>query len=136
MAGVLGVVAVTVGLSHRPVAPSRLITLLAMLPSVAMLGLFYSLAIHMRHNLGAWPSFYGERGFSHALLTHASIAWGYFSIMFVVGIFVWPVAFLVCLLVSRFRAALFYGGVYALSYMLCFGAMLLAPSQFLNWWWD
>jgi len=136
VAGILGLASVVAGFRLRPSAPSRAITWVALLPALAMLGLFYSLAVHMHQSLGGWPTSIGERGFASSLITHAGIATGYFSILLLVSLFAWPVALLLCAVVRRWRRGIFYLGVYALSCLVCFGAMLLAPSQFLNWWWD
>jgi hypothetical protein len=136
VAGVLGLASVHVGFRLRPSAPSHAITWVAALPALAMLGLFYSLAVHMHQSLGGWPTSIGERGFPSSLVTHAGIATGYFSILLLVSLFAWPVALLLCAFVRRWRRGIFYLGVYALSCFVCFGAMLLAPPQFLYWWWD
>ena len=116
---------------HSPVAVAA-----AVLPALLMLVLFYSLAIHMHRSLGGWPTSIGEGGFPAALIAHGSVAANYFMILVLVSIFAWPVAFLMCWLIRRWRVCVYYLGIYALSCLACFGAMLLAPSQFLNWWWD
>ena len=135
-AGILALGAVVVAFRMRPRKPSRAALALTALPALMMLGLFYSLAIHMHQSLGAWPSSIGERGFPAPLVTHAHIAAFYFSIVLLVSIFAWPAIFLLCLVVRRWRGCVYYLGVYAFSSLVCFGAMLLAPSQFLYWWWD
>jgi hypothetical protein len=119
-----------------PIKKSRIAIGVALLPALLMLALYYSLAIHMYQSLGAWPTTIGERGFPSPLIIHANVAMGYFSIWLLVTVFVWPVAFLICLLIRRFRFLLCYLGAYALSCAICFGATLLAPAQFLYWWWD
>ena len=101
-----------------------------------MLGLFYSLAVHMRLSLGAWPASIGERGFSALLVTHGRVTWHFCEALVLFGIFVWPAAMLICLLVRRFRCFVVYLAVYALLFLGCWGLMLLAPAPFLNWWWD
>ena len=136
LAGILGLVAVVVGFRLRAVAPSPWFTLIAGLPALVMLGLFYSLAIHMHRALGGWPASTGEDGFPARLITHAEIATGYFAILLLISAVVLPLAFVLSALIRRWRDGIFYLGVYLLSYMVCFGAMLLAPSQFLFWWWD
>ncbi len=115
---------------------SGLAVAVSALPAVMMLCLFYSLAVHMHHSLGAWPSSIGERGFPAALITHANIAKSFFSILVLISIFASPLLFLLCFFVRGWRATLYYLGVYALSCLICFGIMLLAPAQFLYWWWD
>ena len=136
VAGVLGLASVVAGFRLRPSAPSRAITCVALLPALAMFGLFYSLAVHMHQSLGGWPTSIGERGFPSSLVTHAGMATGYFSILLLVSLFAWPVALLLCALVRRWRGGIFYLGVFALSCLVCFGAMLLAPPQYLYWGWD
>ncbi|MEO8425683.1 MAG: hypothetical protein ABI651_01090 [Verrucomicrobiota bacterium] len=110
--------------------------LVSALPSLLMLGLFYSLAIHMRYGLGAWPTSIGERGFSPSLVTHGRVTWHFCEVLFLASIFIWPAAMLVCLLVTRLRRFVVYLALYALLYLVCWGLMLLAPAPFLNWWWD
>ncbi|EEF59023.1 hypothetical protein [Pedosphaera parvula] len=136
LAGILGLAAIVVAFCLRPTKQSRIGFTVAVLPALLMLALFYSLAIHMHQSLGAWPTSIGERGFPAPLVTHGYIAVNYFGVLVMGSIFVWPVAFLLCLAIRRWRVCLYYLGVFALTCLVCFGAMLLAPSQFLNWWWD
>ncbi len=136
LAGILALVAIVLAFRMRPNKQSRIGFISAVFAPLLMLALFYSLAIHMHRSLGAWPTSIGDRGFPAPLVTHGYIATNYFGVLQVVSIFVWPVAFLVCLSVRRWRGCLYYFGVYAFAYLLCFGAVFLAPSRFLNWWWD
>jgi len=101
-----------------------------------MLVLFYSLAIHMRYSLGAWPISIGNQGFPPALIVHGELAWRFFWAFTFASIFIGPAAFLICLLVARWRRFVRYFVLYALLYAVCWGLMLLAPASFLNWWWD
>ena len=100
-----------------------------------MLALYYSLAIHMHHSLGAWPTSIGERGFPSALVTHSAIAVSFYSVLFL-SMCVWPLLILVCLLVERWRRFAVYFVVYAGFLVVCFILMQIAPGQFLYWWWD
>jgi hypothetical protein len=136
LVGGLALAATAIAFRMRPTKPSRIGFTIAVLPALVMLVLFYSLAIHMRQGLGAWPASIGDHGFPAPLVTHGSIATNYFGILAMLSVFVWPPVFLLCLLVRRWRVCLYYLGVYALACLVCFGAMLLAPPQFLNWWWD
>jgi hypothetical protein len=136
LAGILGFAAIVVAFSSRPAKQSRIGFSVAVLPALLMLVSFYSLAIHMHRSLGAWPTSIGERGFPAPLATHAYIAANCFGVLMLVSIFAWPVAFLLCLAIRRWRVCLYYLGVYALACLVSFGAILLAPLQFLNWWWD
>ena len=115
---------------------SRMAIIVSALPSLLMLGIFYSLAIHMRWRLGAWPRSIGDRGFPAALSTHGRLAWDYCSLLFLVNLVVFPAGILVCLFVARWRPLVRYFALYALLYLVCWGLMLLAPASFLNWWWD
>lgn len=106
------------------------------LPSVLMLLLFYSLAIHMRYSLGAWPQPIDNAGFPPALSAHGHWASKYCSSLLLISIVVLPVGILVCLLVARWKRVVRYFALYALLYSVSWGLMLLAPPPFLNWWWD
>ena len=115
---------------------SRTAVLISALPSVAMLALFYSLAIHMRYTLGAWPATIGNHGFPPGLIIHCDVTWTFCSILIFASVVIVPIAILVCLLVRPWRRFTRYFVLYALIYALCWSLMLLAPAPFLNWWWD
>src|SRR5437870_4238915 len=105
----LGIVAVAVALVTAAIAiyvrvPLKLTRTgvgVSMLPSLLMLVLFYSLAIHMHESLGAWPTSIGERDFSGSLTLHAHLAVGYFGVLLLVTILIWPVALVLCTLIRR-----------------------------------
>src|SRR4051794_21383881 len=122
LAGVLALVAIATAFRLRPSKQSRIGFVVAVSPALLMVSLFYSLAIHMHQTLGAWPTSIGERGFPAPLVTHCYIATNYFGVMILVSIFVWPVAFLVCALIRRWRVCIYYLSAYALSCLVCFGA--------------
>jgi hypothetical protein len=105
-------------------------------PGLLAVGLFYSLAIHMHRSLGVWPSSIGEAGFPPALLVHATIATSYFWILMALSILTVPVAFLLCLCVSRWRHLAPYFALYALVFGVCIAVMQLAPEPYLYWWQD
>ena len=115
---------------------SRTGIVVSALPSIVMLGLFYSLAFHMHQSLGGWPTSIGERGFPPLLVTHANIAVDFFSALVLLSLLVLPVAIVVCLLVERWKRFVRYLALYALLFVVCWACMQLAPPQFLNWWWD
>lgn len=115
---------------------SRAGILLSAIPSVAMLALFYSLAIHMRYSLGAWPTSIGSRGFPPGLVTHECLTWLFCAALAAVSAYAVPVAILLCLFFKHWRRFIVYFVLYALLYALCWGLMLLAPAPFLHWWWD
>ena len=112
------------------------LTLLSALPSIIMLALFYSLAIHMYRHLGSWPASIGNRGFSPSLNRHAEITGAYLYGLLFLNVFVWPIALVVCLLFRRLRRFVVYLVAYALCNLLCVGLVLLAPSPYLTWWKD
>jgi len=136
LAVALGLIGIVVPVRLKIVQPSPGRTVWAALPALLCLALFYSLAAHMHQSLGAWPTSIGERGFPPALAAHASAANAYFMALILLNLSVWPVAYLLCALIRRWRASLYYLGVHMLACLLCLGLMLLAPGPFLYWWWD
>ena len=101
-----------------------------------MLGLFYSLAFHMRQSLGGWPTSIGERGFPPSLLAHANITVLCFEALFLSMLFLVPAAIAVRLLVERWRRFVPYLALYSVLFLICWGCMQFAPEQFLYWWRD
>jgi hypothetical protein len=136
LVGMLALVSVFVSFRLRPTKQSYIALTVAILPALLMLALFYSLAIHLHHYLGAWPTSIGDRGFPQALRTHEWIAESYFMILLLFTVFGWPLAYALCAAIRRWRVSLYYLGVYAFSCLVCFGATWFAPSQFWDWWWD
>ena len=115
---------------------SRKGLVIAATPAIAMLLVYYSLAVHMHQALGGWPTSIGEGGFPASLILHAKIDM-YFCIALIWSIiFIMPVAVIVCGLVRRWRRFLPYFGVYIISCVIAAGLMQLAPAPFLYWWWD
>ena len=108
----------------------------SVMPGVIMVGTFYALAIHMHASLGGWPKTIGEAGFPPDLVTHANWTFWYFEAMLLTVLFAWPIALIVSSLVPRLRRFIAHLSLFAGSSALCFGLMLLGPSQFLYWWWD
>jgi len=121
--------------ADRP-KPSRKAWMMVAAPSVIMLGLFYSLAIHMYLTLGAWPKTIGNQGLPKDLLQHWDICSEVFGGLFFFTLFILPVIFLITVCSKRCRGLLPYLSVHAISFGICFVLTFLAPSRFLNWWWD
>src|SRR5262245_31278747 len=115
---------------------SRAGILIASLPGVVMLGMFYSLAMHMYFALGGWPAAIGENGFPPALVTHAGITMRYFGALTLTFLFGLPVAALICALVSRWDFIARYLAVFGFSCIVSCGLMMLAPAGFSHWWQD
>jgi hypothetical protein len=105
-------------------------------PSLMMVSLFYSLAIHMRWSLGKWPSSIGEGGFPGPLIAHAYVAVHFFVVLLLLSFFVAPGVLLICLLVPRWRASAPYFALFLGAFFLGWGLMQLAPEPFLYWWRD
>jgi hypothetical protein len=108
---------------------------IATLPSVGVVSLFYALAVHMYRTLGAWPTCIGTGGFPPALRMHSEAAVIAFGIL-VQSLFLLPMPLLVCLFVLRWRHFAPYLAVYGSSVVFSFVLMLFAPPPFLTWWWD
>ncbi len=115
---------------------SRLGVALAAAPSLVFVALFYSLALHMRWNLGRWPASDDERGFSLALKNHATLAICYAPVLWGVTVFIWSSAFILSQLNPRWRRFTAYLAVHPWSCVLGYGLVQLAPAPFLHWWWD
>ena len=114
---------------------SRKGIIIAVLPGIIMLALFYSLAIHMRQSLGGWPTSIGERGFPAGLVLHSAVTVNVFIVLFL-SLFVSPIPILVCLIVERWRFAVYFA-IYAGASLLCFAlTQFAAPAPFLYWWRD
>ena len=109
---------------------------LSALPGLLMVALFYSLAIHMRRSLGAWPMSIGERGFPSPLAAHAAVTGCVFVVLLLCSLYVAPGAIVTCLLVRRWRYLIPYFALFALLFFVCWGLMQLAPAPFLDWWRD
>ena len=114
---------------------SRIGIAIAALPGVLMLALFYSLAVHMHHALGGWPTSIGERGFPPALVTHATVTMNFFLGLFL-SLFVSPIPFLACVLVKRWQRFATYFAVFAAVALLSLVLIQFAPEPFLYWWRD
>ena len=108
----------------------------AALPGIALIALFYSLAIHMHEALGGWPTSIGEQGFPSELVTHSAVTRNTFVLLFL-SLMVSPIPILVCLLVERWRQFTVYLAVYDGVILLAFALMQFAvPERFLYWWRD
>jgi hypothetical protein len=134
--GLLALASIAVSIRLRPTRHSSVAFTAAIFPALLMLASFYSLAIHLHYHLGGWPTGIGDNGFPRALIVHEQFSEFYFIILMLGTIFVWPVIYVLCAAIRRWRVCLYYLGVYALSFLLCSGAMLLAPRPFWDWWLD
>lgn len=124
-----------VGARSAP-AYSRLAVAAAAFHPLLVVGLFYSLALHMHRRLGGWPERIGDAGFPDDLILHASIAHGAFGSMLLGALLVLPVALVSCACVPRARSSLRYLGIYGFLSIVAVGITQLAPAPFLYWWWD
>jgi len=115
---------------------SRRGVVVSAIPSIIMLILFYSLAIHMRVSLGGWPQSIGEVGFPGPLVAHAHISCWYFSTLLLVSLVAWPVVIALLFALKRLRKYIPHASLFELVFFICFLLMLIAPARFLNWWWD
>lgn len=130
---VAAIIAVRRGITLKPTPRGAV---LSSLPSLLMVTLFYSLAVHMYRSLGDWPAEIGGVGFSTILRIHASVAVDYTVFLLLITVFAWPIAFVVCVLVNRWRALVPHLAVHAVSFVASWCLFRLAPSGFLVWWSD
>jgi hypothetical protein len=129
--------------ANRTKAPAKLTfarMVIAALPSLLMLGVFYSLVIRVYWELGKWPpatiAWMEQNGLSPSLIRHANFADGCFENWIILSLVVWPVIFVLVLLIRRLRPLVGYLGVYSFSFVACLIVTHLAPTKFLDWWWD
>ena len=100
---------------------SKSTLLVLFLPGLINLTAFYSLAWHMYITFGDWPGI-GTEGFPDVLLLHDSLAIDLFTI---------------CLyLVKPIRPWLDQLAAFGVSCVVSTALTQLAPSGFLNWFWD
>ena len=114
---------------------SRISITLGALPSILMLALFYSLALHMYHSLDGWPTSIGERGFAASLKAHAVFTVHYFVAMFF-SAWLSPLAIVACAFLKRARYWTVFFAAHISSFFIGWALMQLAPAQFLYWWRD
>ena len=136
LSGVPGLIAFFAGIGQLQRPPLGRFILLAIAPMFLMLLLFYSLALHMYLELGGWPRSIGNSGYSTVLNAHAEITQFLFGIILLANLFLFPLMVVVCAIFGKLKGALYYLGTYGVSCAIGMGVILLAPSQFLNWWWD
>ena len=110
--------------------------LLAAVPSIVALALYYSLAIHMRLSLGHWPTDIGERGFPPALVSHARVERLYFVALLWFGMFVFPVELLLCAFVAPLERYLRFLLWSAIIFVASCILRLAVPPAFFYWWID
>ncbi|MFZ1218076.1 MAG: hypothetical protein WAO00_02230, partial [Chthoniobacterales bacterium] len=110
--------------------------LIAALPSLVALALYYSLAIHMRWSLGHWPATIGERGFPPRLISHANLEMYYFTALIWFGIFVLPVELVLCLVIPRLRRFAMFLALSVGCFLASCILRICVPPAFVNWWID
>ena len=136
---ILGAAAVAAGPilgARSATSQSKLATAAAAFHPIVVVGLFYSLAVHMHRRLDGWPDRYGDAGLPEGLVMHANIAQGAFGALLLGGMVALPLAALFCACVPGLRPGLRYLGVYAVLSLVAFVVTQLAPAAFLSWWWD
>ena len=117
-------------------AHSRLAVAAAACHSLLVVGLFYSLALHMQRRLGGWPERIGDAGFPDELVVHANIAQAAFGALLLGALLVLPLGLVFCACVPAARSSLRYLGIYGCLSVGAIGITQLAPAPFLHWWWD
>lgn len=136
---VLGAAAVAAGpvLGAKPTAMrARLAVAAALVHPLAVVGLFYSLALHMYARLGGWPERIGETGLADALVLHAELAKCAFGALLLGCAVALPSAVLGCALLPGLRNGLRHLGIYGCGAGAAMVLVHLAPAPFLHWWWD
>lgn len=133
--GAVGLVMLLIVMHQRRSDPPR-INLISLLPSIIMLVAYYSLVSHVYLSKGDWTISHASKGFSQALKWHDDIVANTF---FIVILFNWlglPVLVIGSLIQRRLRGLHPELAVYGISMTIAAGLLLLAPSEFRNWFMD
>jgi hypothetical protein len=101
---------------------------------LAVLLLFYGLVLHVWLRLGRWPHF-GENFQNPVLQMHADAVL-HVGGLIGISLMAAPVVALVCLFFRRWRQVWIYLVCYAIGVAILWGAVTLAPHEFLNWFLD
>ena len=114
---------------------SKSTLLVLFLPGLINLTAFYSLAWHMYITFGDWPGI-GTEGFPDALLLHDSLAIDLFTICLCFPLILFAPLWIVFYLVKPIRPWLDKLAAFGVSCVVSTVLTQLAPSGFLNWFWD
>jgi len=114
---------------------SKSTLLVLFLPGLINLTAFYSLAWHMYISFGDWPGI-GTEGFPDALLLHDSLAIDLFTICLCFPLILFAPLWIVFYLVKPIRPWLDKLAAFGVSCVVSTVLTQLAPSGFLNWFWD
>ena len=110
---------------------------LALLPSLVVLLVYYSLALHMWLAFGVWPSGIGEQGFPRALMLHAKALEILVAAYALLAMFAAIPALLTCTFIWRWRKFILPMVVFSLGFFVCMLIMWnVAPAGFLYWFRD
>ena len=114
---------------------SKSTLLVLFLPGLINLTAFYSLAWHMYITFGDWPGI-GSEGFPDVLLLHDSLAIDLFTICLCFPLILFAPLWIVFYLVKPIRPWLDKLAAFGVSCVVSTVLTQLAPSGFLNWFWD
>jgi hypothetical protein len=121
--------------SIRRYRQSKSTLLVLFLPGLINLTAFYSLAWHMYITFGDWPGI-GTEGFPDALLLHDSLAIDLFTICLCFPLVLFAPLWIIFYLIKPIRPWLDKLAAFGLSCVVSTVLTQLAPSGFLNWFWD
>lgn len=110
--------------------PTRKGVVIAMLPPIIGLALFYSLAVHFYLSQGHWPDWSEGKEISPALVLHERIQMWWIVAVGLMSFYLWPPAMVLCAAVPKARWFLIYLAIFTLTALACFGLALLAPGPF------
>ena len=104
-------------------------------PGLIALGTFYSLATRMHSALGGWPETIGIGEVPLELHLHSDVmGWAFTAALLIAACI--PIALILFYAVPRLRPHMIYPAFLGSASWLCIFATQLAPSGFLNWFWD
>ena len=105
------------------------------MPGTLTLISFYLAAAKMYLDLNGWPDNIGYSQVPESTLPYITVATWAFSITGM-SIACAPIALAIFLIAPRLRQHLIYPSLFVIISFLALLLTLLAPSGFLNWWWD
>jgi len=104
-------------------------------PCLVMMATFYSFVARMHSELNGWPDFYGRENLPTSVLLHENVASWMFLIALLI-VFLLPLALVLFYVIPRLRPHLIYLSFFGSACWFFIFATQLAPTEFLNWWWD
>jgi hypothetical protein len=137
---IYGLVAFRWAQRHSSAKLSRGRAIVAMMPSLLMVGLFYWLSFQMHRDLGRWPdmtvAWMGPESLSPPVLTLKAVAWDSFVVWMAFSQMAVPLLLVAFMLVRGLKPLVAYLGLHSFAFVVCLVAVNFAPARLLYWYWN